>query len=232
VPVHDGEFALIDVPPVPVELMDVCQRGPDAGGTGCAGGCLCTHQVRMSWTADDDWFFEVVGAQAAVGTKVVVGAGAVGGRTPVGPGAAAGRRLSAGLVPLLRRSLGTVWLDVFADWLVDVHRIRTVAPAGSTARVELPPAARIGAQEGEFMLLTVIRRLGATGGGARLLRPGEPAPCWERTLGPGRVLLFDRRAFTLETPALCAADDREPAVQDLLVGVVSRCGRAPASAAG
>ncbi|MFF5706544.1 hypothetical protein ACFY7H_29255 [Streptomyces sp. NPDC012794] len=161
-------------------------------------------RLRMSWTADDDWLFLPV-TSYEVPYDV--------------PYDGADRRLEAGLAALLRRTLGGPWLDVHADWLIELHLVRTVAPAGSTVAVRLPGPPGAGA--GGFGLVAVAGRAGAGTARSRLFGAGGAAPLLEAAPAPGQGLLFDRRAVTRERHELLAGP-AGPVVQDLLVARVSR----------
>ncbi|RKS97115.1 hypothetical protein BX286_6926 [Streptomyces sp. 3211.6] len=156
-------------------------------------------RLRMSWTADDDWLFRPVLPYAS----------------PPGDGGT-DRGLAAGLSALLRRALCGPWLDVHADRLIELHRVRTVAPAGETVPVRLPgpvPGAC------EFALVAVAGRTGGGTGRSRLYGAGPQVPLLEAELGPGQGLLFDRRVIAYDGHELRAGPDG-PAVQDLLVAHV------------
>ncbi|WP_055494234.1 2OG-Fe dioxygenase family protein [Streptomyces sp. TP-A0356] len=203
-PLPEPGFVLVDLPPVPAALLDSYGDLPSADGSGHRG----PFRVSMSWTADDDWFFEVDGARATAGRR-----------------AAAARPFASGLTTLLRRLLGGPWLDVSADWHIDTHQLRTVVAPGAPVRVSLPRLDGC-----ELLLFAVVRQEGVAGGGPRLVRTGEPEPCREVEPPPVRALLADCRAVT---QGLCElrATGPLPGVQDLLVGLVSRHSAGAASAA-
>ncbi|MFF2194160.1 hypothetical protein [Streptomyces sp. NPDC058157] len=155
--------------------------------------------LRMSWTADDDWLFRPV--------------------TPYGaPDEGADRGLAAGVSALLRRALCGPWLDVHADRLIELHRVRTVAPAGETVPVRLPGPVPGGC---EFGLVAVAGRTGGGTGRSRLYGTGPEVPLLEAEPAPGQGLLFDRRVVAYDGHELRAGPDG-PAVQDLLVAHVLR----------
>ncbi|GLV87107.1 hypothetical protein Slala03_67960 [Streptomyces lavendulae subsp. lavendulae] len=196
-------FAPVVLPPVPAAVTAGFRDHP-----------YRTLRLRMSWTADDDWLFQYVPPS---------GAPAPGG--PVRD--LADRRLAAGLGSLLRRTLSGPWLDVHADWLIGLHRIRTVAPAGTTVRVEPPepPPA-----DATFTLLAVLGREGAGSLRSRLYGPGgASAPLLEAAPRPGQGLLLDRRTVTDDLHELLAGPGG-PVSQDLLTAHLSPAA-GPASSA-
>lgn len=196
-------FALVGLDPV-----------PGAVASAFAEPAYGVVRLRMSWTADDDWLFLPVPSYEVPYDVPYDGAD---------------RRLEAGMAALLRRALGGPWLDVHADWLIELHRVRTVAPAGTTVPVRLPgppdtgtgPGAGAGGGGGGFGLVAVVGRAGAGTGRVRLFGAGRAAPLLEAALGPGQGLLFDRRTVAYERHEL-AADPAGAVVQDLLVAHVSR----------
>ncbi|MFD8144132.1 hypothetical protein [Streptomyces sp. NPDC059708] len=190
-------FALVALDPVPAVVA--------AGFSGPPGPAV---RLRMSWTADDDWLFQSVPAAPPAASAPPYGV----------PYGGTDRRLAAGLSVLLRRALGGPWLDVHADRLIELHRVRTVAPAGETVPVRLPgpvPGAC------EFALVAVVARTGGGTGRSRLYGTGPRVPLAEADPGPGRGLLFDRRVVAYDGHELTAGP-AGPAVQDLLVAHVLR----------
>lgn len=160
-------------------------------------------RLRMSWTADDDWLFLPVPSYEVPYDVPYDGAD---------------RRLEAGLAAVLRRTLGGPWLDVHADWLIELHLVRTVAPAGAVARVRLPGPPGGGAG---FGLVAVAGRAGAGTARSRLFGAGGAGPLTEAALEPGQGLLFDRRTVGHARHELVAGPGG-PVVQDLLAGHLSR----------
>ncbi|WP_367323352.1 2OG-Fe dioxygenase family protein [Streptomyces sp. HUAS ZL42] len=203
-PLPEPGFVLVDLPPVPPALADSYAALPQAGGA-CRHGQVL---VSMSWTADDDWFFEVDTARAAAGRRAL-----------------AGRPFTSALATLLRRLLRGPWLHTGTDWRVETHQLRTLVAPGAPIRAALP---RLDA--GELVLFAVVRQEGATGGGPRLVRADGAGPDREAALPPGRALLADRRAVAPEVRELRATGP-QPGVQDLLVCLVSRQRAGTASAA-
>ncbi|MCX5381085.1 hypothetical protein [Streptomyces sp. NBC_00091] len=185
--------------------MALVGLGPVPGAV-AAGFRESAHRVvrlRMSWTADDDWLFLPVPSYDV---------------PPDVPYDGADRRLESGLAALLRRTLGGPWLDVHADWLIELHRVRTEAPPGATVPVRLPGP---GAGACEFALVAVVGQTGAGTARSRLFGPGRAAPLLEAAPAPGQGLLFDRRTVTHDRHELRAGPDG-PVAQDLLVAHVSR----------
>ncbi|MEU9031074.1 hypothetical protein AB0D46_26880 [Streptomyces sp. NPDC048383] len=186
-------FALMGLPPVPAVVAagfgDLPRR---------------PLRLRMSWTADDDWLFQYVPRAAPVGPA-----------SPVRD--LAERRLAAGLSALLRSTLSGPWLDIHADWLIDLHRVRTVAPAGEAVRVEPPGPRPAGCA---FGLVAVVGREGTGSLRSRLYGPGRVGPLVEAAPAPGQGILLDRRAVVDDRHELLAGAGG-PVVQDLLVAHLS-----------
>jgi hypothetical protein len=197
-------FAPVGLPPVPAVVTAGFRDHP-----------YRTLRLRMSWTADDDWLFQYVPPSGASGP---------GG--PVGPVRdLADRRLAAALGSLLRRTLSGPWLDVHADWLIGLHRVRTVAQAGATVRVELPEPP---APDCVFTLVAVLRREGEGDLHSRLHGPGG-AQLLEATPDPGQGLLLDRRSVPHDHHELRAGPGG-PVTQDLLTAHLSPAAAPMASA--
>lgn len=155
-------FAPVGLPPVPAAVTAGFRDHP-----------YRTLRLRMSWTADDDWLFQYVPPSGASGP----------GGGPVRD--LADRRLAAALGSLLRRTLSGPWLDVHADWLIGLHRIRTVARAGATVRVEPPPEPP--REDCAFTLVAVLGREGrAPCAPACTARAAAPR-CWRPHRTPGRA---------------------------------------------
>lgn len=192
-------FAPVVLPPVPAAVTAGFRDHP-----------YRTLRLRMSWTADDDWLFQYVPPS---------GAPAPGG--PVRD--LADRRLAAGLGSLLRRTLSGPWLDVHADWLIALHRIRTVAPAGTTIRLAPPQPPP---PDCEFTLLALLDREGE---GSLRSRLHGPAGASELAPRPGQGLLLDRRTITTDRHDLLAGPGG-PVTQDLLTAHLSPATDPPASA--
>ncbi|THA22689.1 hypothetical protein E6R18_33175 [Streptomyces sp. A1277] len=153
----------------------------------------------MSWTADDDWLF----------------------RPLPQPADNAGRRLTTALSGLLRQALSDPWLGIHEDWLISLHHVRTVVPAGRTLRVHLPGPRP---DSCPYKLVAVVGGSGT--GRTQLYGPGRTAPLAEVRLGPGQGLLMDRHAVTLDAHEL-TADATGPAVQDLITASVFPWARTP-----
>lgn len=158
-------FAPVGLPPVPAAVTAGFRDHP-----------YRTLRLRMSWTADDDWLFQYVPPSGASGPGGPVG--------PVGPVRdLADRRLAGALGSLLRRTLSGPWLDVHADWLIGLHRVRTVAPAGATVRVELPEPP---APDCAFTLVAVLGREGRAACAPACTARAAPS-CFRPRRTPGRV---------------------------------------------
>ncbi|MFH7600038.1 hypothetical protein WDV06_33810 [Streptomyces racemochromogenes] len=181
-------FALVGLDPV-----------PEVVAAGFPGPRRPPLRLVMSWTADDDWLFRPASPYGA-------------------PDAGTDRRLAAGLGALLRRALCGSWLDVHADRLIELHGVRTVAPAGRTVPVRLPGPVPDAC---EFALVAVVGRTGGGAGRSRLYGTGPRVPLLDADPGPGQGLLIDRRVVAYEGHEL-AAGPAGPAVQDLLVAHVFR----------
>ncbi|KIF04183.1 hypothetical protein PL81_20150, partial [Streptomyces sp. RSD-27] len=109
-------------------------------------------------------------------------------------------------------------LEVHADRLIELHRVRTVAPAGATVPVRLPGPVP---EACEFALVAVVGRTGGGTGRSRLYGTGPRVPLLEAEPAPGQGLLIDRRVVAYDGHEL-AAGPGGPAVQDLLVAHVLR----------
>lgn len=206
-------FLPIDLPVAAPRILAGFRSLPPAERIGGAVLYRRVHQVRMAWTADDDWLFTMAGANGF-------------GHRPDD----AGRRLRTDMTSLLWRALGDLWLDVFTDWHIDVHQLRLVVPASASAPVRpsappVGPAVRPG--EEVFAMIAIPDRRRAEGGVT--LRPrrtaamagSTPAALWNRPLRADQALLVDLRAVEYDLWEL-VGDGRNPAIQDMLISVISR----------
>ncbi len=226
-------FRLIELPAVPPRLLARFRSLPLTGRVADAVLYRRTHQVRMAWTADDDWLFTMAGT-AGFGTHPDE----------------AGRPLRTEVTSLLWRALGGLWLDVYTDWHIDVHQQRFVVPATAKApaRPPLPPAGpSLSAHDDLFAMIAIVdvrraeggvtlrRRGSGDGTGSDAADAGKgaatdaavtqdaagSAPLWNRPLRADQALLVDLRAVEYDLWDM-AGDGRNPAVQDMLISVISR----------
>ena len=195
----DQGFTVVDLPPISPAILDSfhgCALVEQAGQVTWSRRALRFH---ITWTADDDWFFELVGTGTERRRSVV-------------------RFRDIDFTPLLRAALGHVWLDVSADWLIELNQVRTVVPAQRSG-----PALPLGRRTGgaEVVMIAVARRHGLAGGTARLSAPGEPETRWQAPIAPGQALLITRADLTYALDAGHAFDDGG-GTQDTLVITMSR----------
>ncbi|MEV7727389.1 hypothetical protein AB0P15_21975 [Streptomyces sp. NPDC087917] len=186
-------FALVGLPPVPAPVADGFREAPGR-----------TLGLRMSWTADDDWLFQYVPPYEAGGPALAVRD-------------LAERRLAGALGALLRRTLSGSWLDIHADWLIELDRVRAVAPSGAAVRVGPPGPGPVGCA---FTLVAVLARQGDGALSSRLYGAGRAEPLLRAAPLPGQGLLSDRRTVVEERHEL-RAGPAGPLVQDLLFARLS-----------
>ncbi|MDH2428332.1 2OG-Fe dioxygenase family protein [Sphaerisporangium sp. TRM90804] len=221
-------FAFTELSPVPPAILNGYRDRPVVERGGGVLRYRRSVRFRMSWTADDDWYVAPCadpsgprdGAHPSPGPRCRV-------HGPLCRGRLARGRLGtclpapepgADLVPLLRRGLDGLWLDVSTDWLIDVEQSRTVVTAGAAQGMEVYTP---GADGWEFVLVAVLRGSGVTGGRTLLHGTGEVAPLWAGVLRPGQALLADRRvaACRVAEPVAGAVGLGS---QDVLVAALTR----------
>lgn len=197
--VSDQGFTVVGLSPISPAILDSfhgCATAERADGVTWHRRAL---RFRLSWTADDDWFYELVDAGAEQRGSVV-------------------RFGDVDFTPLLRAALGHVWLDVSADWLIELTQVRAVVPARRCGPA-LPPGQRVGGAE--VVMVAVAGRDGLAGGEVRLCVAGRPEPHWRDTIAPGQAVLITRPDLTCVLEAGPALGDGG-GVQDTLVITMSR----------
>jgi hypothetical protein len=187
----DRGFAVVDIGPVSARVLATYRDCP----LWMRSDGLTYHrrsvQLRISWTADDDWHTEVTAADRRAGMEV----GAV-----------------------VLRGLRSVWLDLTADWRIDVDQVRTRVAARARGPVGVVP---VWARRRELLMLAVLDRDGAEGGGVTLCHADGATPAWHGVLRPGQALVVRDRGLLPALHELTGPDDRAGHV-DMVVGALSR----------
>jgi hypothetical protein len=196
--VADQGFTVVDLPPISPAVLDSFHGCATVERSGTVTWYHRALRFRLTWTADDDWFYELAGVRAERRGSVV-------------------RYRDIDFTYLLRAALGHMWLDVSADWLIELNQIRTEVTVGGSGPV-LPPGRRTGGAE--VTMIAVARRHGLAVGGVRLYAPGQPGTCRQAGIAPGQAMLITRPDLTYALGAAHAVDD-SGGLQDTLVITVS-----------
>jgi 2OG-Fe dioxygenase len=195
----DQGFTVVDLSPISPAILDSFHGCAPVGRAGQVTWYRRALRFHITWTADDDWFYELVDAGAEPRKSVV-------------------RFRDIDFTPLLRAALGHVWLDLSVDWLIELNQVRTVVPTRQSG-----PALPLGQQTdaAEVVLIVVAQSQGLAGSEIRLSAPGEQEPCWQATIAPGQALLITRPDLTYDLDAGHASDDGG-GIQDTLVITMTR----------
>jgi len=197
--VRDQRFTVVDLPPICPAVLDSFHGCATVRRTGEVTWYHRALRFHLTWTADDDWFYELAGAGVERRGSVV-------------------RFGDVDFTYLLRAALGHLWLDVSADWLVELNQVRTEVAGGGSGPV-LPPGRWTGGPE--VVMIAVARRQGLTGGEIRLHTPGEPETRRQAAVAPGQAMLMTGPDLAYDLGTAHAVDDGEGS-QDTLVITVSR----------
>lgn len=195
--VADQGFTVVDLPPISPAVLESFHGCATVERTGTVTWYHRALRFHLTWTADDDWFYELAGPPRR-GSVV--------------------RFRDVDFTYLLRAVLGHLWLDVSADWLIELNQIRTEVTAGGSGPV-LPPGRRAGGAE--MVMIAVARREGLAGGGVRLHAPGEQKTGRRAAIAPGQAMLITRPGLTCDLDTGHAVEDGGGS-QDTLVIAVSR----------
>lgn len=200
----DQGFSVVDLPPISPAILDSFQGCAPAERAGQVTWYQRALRFHITWTADDDWFYELVGVAEEQRNSVV-------------------RFRGIDFTPLLRAALTHVWLDLSVDWFIELNQVRTVIPTGQpvlpvSLPLSLPLGQRVGGAE---VVLIVVARCHGAGGEIRVCAPGEPDPCRQTIVAPGQALLITRPDLTYNLGAGSACEDGE-GIQDTLVITLSR----------
>lgn len=197
--VSDQGYTVVDLSPISPAILDSFHGCSPVNHAGQVTWYQRALQFHITWTADDTWFYELVGAGAERRDSVV-------------------RFRDIDFTPLLRAALDHVWLDLSVDWLIELSQVRTVVPARRSGHA-LPRRHRIGAAE--VVLIVVARNHGLAGSEIRLGPPDEPEPCWQAAVAPGQALVITRPDLIFDLDAGHGCDDGG-GIQDTLVITMSR----------
>jgi hypothetical protein len=207
---NDG-FLLIDLPPIPPEVLDSYHDVPLDEYMAHGTRYKRFSQYKLSPAAGGEWTFELLPHRDYTAFRKF---------NPV----AGGMRRSyepvqVDFLPLIRHALAGLGLDRSEDWQINVHQNRS----RTTAEKPAPLTPEGVHQDGhEFVLIAILSRHNVTGGLTRLWQGLNAAePFWTGTLQPGQAVLLDDRAIAHDVTEIHPADGTE-GYRDILISSFSR----------
>jgi len=209
-PLGPQGFAIIDLPAIPQAILDSYERCPLDEYMGNLTRYKRFAQYRLSWTADDDWLFELLAHRDYTAFKRF---------NPVGGGI---RRkyepIEVDFTPFIRAGIHGFGLDTSEDWQINVHQNRSIANLEKNGQLTPEGVHHDGH---EFVMIAILRRNSVAGGETRLWNPGESEPFWRGTLPPGKAVLLDDRAIAHDVTDIEPENGR-PGHRDILITAFSR----------
>lgn len=209
-PIPDPGFVLIDLPPIPPEVLESYHHVELDPYMGNQTRYKRFSQYKMTFDERDGWGFELLPPRAYTAFKQF---------NPVAGGI---RRhyqpISVDFTPVVKVvSDGPLPLDDDEDWQINVHQNRSRAFADKPGQLT-PEGVH---QDGhEYVMIAVLARHNVKGGEMRLWRPNQDEPFWRGTLRPGQAALLDDRAILHDVTDL--QPDGEDAYRDILIVSFSR----------
>ncbi|MGE5827052.1 MAG: 2OG-Fe dioxygenase family protein [Micromonosporaceae bacterium] len=209
-PLNDQGFAIIDLPRVSPEILDSYENCPLDEYMGNLTRYKRFSQYRLSWTADDDWHFELLPHRDYTAFKKF---------NPVGGGM---RRtyepIQVDFTPFIRAGVYGLGLDNSEDWQINVHQNRSIANLEKNG-VLTPEGVHHDGHE--FVMIAILRRNSVAGGETRLWNPGASEPFWHGILPPGKAVLLDDRAIAHDVTDI-EPENGKAGHRDILITAFSR----------
>lgn len=207
---NEQGFAIIDLPPVPQEVLDNYDTCPLDPYMGNLTRYKRFGQYRLSWTTDHEWLFELLPHRDYTAFKKF---------NPVAGGI---RRaydpLQVDFTPFIRAGINGFGLDTSEDWQINVHQNRSVATLEKNGQLTPEGVHHDGH---EFVMIAILRRNRVAGGETRLWNPGESEPFWRGILPPGKAVLLDDRAIAHDVTDI-EPENGHPGYRDILITAFSR----------
>lgn len=203
-------FSVIDLPPVPDEILASYDDCPVDDYMGNGTRFKRFSQYRMSWTPDG-WQFTLLEHRDYTTFKKFnnVGGGIRRTYLPV----------QVDFTPLIKYGAEQIPLDTTEDWQINVHQNRTRANGGRPGPLTPEGVHHDGH---EFVMIAVLRRNNVGGGETRLWESKKAEePFWNGTLSPGQAVLLDDRAIAHDVTDVTSADGR-PGHRDIVIVAFSR----------
>ncbi|MFG2428694.1 2OG-Fe dioxygenase family protein [Streptomyces sp. NPDC048590] len=206
----DG-FALMDLPPVPAEVLGSYDDLPVDDHMGNGTRFKRFAQYRLSAAPDGEgWDFARLPHRDYTAFRKF---------NPVGGGK---RRsylpVEVDFTPLIEAGARSFGLDRGEDWQINLHQNRTRAQPDRPGPLTPEGVHHDGH---EFVMIGVLRRERVAGGETRLWQPSAEEPFWTGVVRPGQAVLLDDRAIAHDVTDVLAAGD-EPGHRDIFIVAFSR----------
>ncbi|WP_408669147.1 2OG-Fe dioxygenase family protein [Jatrophihabitans sp.] len=211
-PLNPQGFAVIDLPPVPSEVLDSYENCPvdEYMGHGTRYKRFAQYRLTPDAQAANGWSFERLEHRDYTAFKKF---------NPVGGGIKRTYEpIEADLTPLIAHGVAELGLDQSEDWQINVHQNRSRADE-STAAPLTPEGVHHDGHE--FVMIAVLRKVNVAGAQTRLWHDGAPAPFWTGTLEAGQAVLLDDRAIAHDVTDVLSVDG-QPAHRDIVIVAFSR----------
>jgi hypothetical protein len=209
-PLKDDGFTIIDLRPVPQEILDSYEDCPLDEYMGNQTRYKRFAQYRLAFNGGDRWQFELLPHRDYTAYKQFnhVGGGI---RRPYSP-------IEADLTPFIGDGALGLSLDTSEDWQINVHQNRTRASIEKPGQLT-PEGVH---QDGhEYVMIAVLRRHSVTGGETRLWRRDAPEPFWKGILQPGQAVLLDDKAVWHDVTDVLP-ENGQPGYRDIFIVAFSR----------
>ncbi|MFC5908680.1 2OG-Fe dioxygenase family protein [Streptacidiphilus monticola] len=209
-PLNDQHFALIDLPPVPAEIIESYDRLPHDPYMGNLTRYKRFDQYRLSHVEGEGWQFELLPHRDYTTF------------THFNPVAGGIRRtyepLEVDFTGIIRAGIEALGLDDSEDWQINVHQNRTVATPEKPGQLTPEGVHHDGH---EFVMISVFVRDTVEGGVTRLWNEGAEEPFWVGTVEPGQAVVLDDRAIAHDVTDVLPKDGK-PGHRDILIVAFSR----------
>lgn len=211
-PLNPQGYTLIDLPPVPAELLESYDKCPvdEYMGNGTRYKRFAQYRLSPDPSGEHAWSFERLEHRDYTTFKKF---------NPVAGGI---RRvyepIEVDFTPLIAAGAAQLGLDRSEDWQINVHQNRSRAEVGAPAPLTPEGVHHDGH---EFVMIGVLRRANVDGALTRLWNPGESEPFWTGTLEEGQAVLLDDRTIAHDVTDVLSADGG-PAHRDIVIVAFSR----------
>jgi hypothetical protein len=209
-PVNENGYAIIDLPPIPDEIIasyDDCPLDPYMGN-------LTRYkrfdQYRLHHDETDGWGFELLPHRDYT-TFTTFNPVAGGIKRTYEP-------IQVDFTPIIRAGIEALGLDTTDDWQINVHQNRTKATLEKPGQLTPEGVHHDGH---EFVMISVFVRNNVDGGETRLWLDGADEPFWNGTLEPGQAVILDDRAIAHDVTDVLPLNG-QPGHRDILIVAFSR----------
>jgi hypothetical protein len=210
-PLTAERFVIIDLPPVPDDVLASYDNCPLDEYMGHGTRYKRFAQYRLSWDETAGWQFErLKHRDYTTFTKFNPVAGGL--RRAYEP-------IEVDFTPLIKAAADGFPLDPSDDWQINVHQNRTRATGGKPGPLTPEGVHHDGH---EYVMIAILRRNNVAGGQTRLWSSKDAGePFWSGTLEPGQAVLIDDRALAHDVTDVESADGG-PGHRDIVIVAFSR----------